>query len=467
MPQETMCWSETEFARHRRNTLVATCTSYILVILDTSVVNVALQSIAQSLNGDISSLQWVVSAYTVVFAALLLTGGALGDMVGARRAYVWGLAIFTGASAICSLAGNLPMLLAGRALQGIGAAILVPCSLALLAHTFSDPNERSRAISVWAACGGVALVLGPVVGGFLVSKFGWPSIFLLNIPLGIVGIVMSRSSPPEHTRDRRIDLLGQILAIVSLSAFMITLIEGPHWRWTSWTTISGASVAIVTLVLFLRVQATSEHPMLPLDLFRIKEFTGVCLVFAFSMFAFAGVLFVTSLYLQTQQHLSPFATGLALLPLSVFVTAGNLSSARLSTKFGSSKILCVGMAMQATGFFLLSIKGPDGGAPEQLAPALSLIGLGGGLGAPTLTSVLVSVVDKTTTGIASGVGNTARQIGAAFGVAVCGVLISTEATVTQGFRSATAVAAALALLNAIVSVVFLKGQDRGERSQPR
>lgn len=457
-----MCWSETEFARHRRNTLIATCMSYILVILDTSVVNVALQSIAQSLKGDISSLQWVVSSYTVAFAALLLTGGALGDIVGARRAYGWGLAVFTVASAVCSLAGDLPMLLVGRALQGVGAAMLVPCSLALLAQTFSDPNDRSRAISLWAACGGVALVLGPVVGGFLVSKFGWPSIFLLNIPLGLIGIAMSRGGLPEHTHDRRIDLPGQILAITSLSAFTITLIEGQHFGWTSWATISGSSIAIVALVLFLRVQATSDHPMLPLDLFGIKKFMGVCIVFAFSMFAFAGVLFVTSLYLQTQHHLAPFATGLALLPLSVFVTVGNLSSARLSIKFGASRVLCVGMSLQAAGFFLLSIKGPEGASLEQLAPALSLIGLGGGLGAPTLTSVLVSVVDKTRTGIASGVGNTARQIGAAFGVAVCGVLISTPANVTQGFRTAATVAAVLALLNVAVSVVFLKGQEGAE-----
>lgn len=433
----------------QRRVLAATALSYVVVILDTSIVNVALERIADEFGTGITGLQWVVNAYVLSFASLLLTGGALGDRLGARDVYLAGLAIFAVASALCGAAIDLPMLTAARILQGIGAAMLVPCSLSLINQAFPDPIRRAAAIGLWAGFGGVAMAAGPVVGGVLIHLLGWRAIFLVNVPIGVFGLLLTVRVRREagSTPGRHLDLVGQGAAIVALGLLVAVLIEGPVLGWGSPIIVFGAAADLAVWGVFLMLETRQAQPMLPLVFFKDRVFSSSALASMVSASTFYGLIFVMSLYLQHIRGFSPLQTGLAFLPLTGLVTAGSFLSGLLVRAYGPRRSLCIAFGIYATGFLGL-IAAITNHATWLSAPAMMLIGFAAGFITPAVTAAMMGTVDKGRAGIAAGVLNAARQTGAALGVAIFGAVVSTQEGLVIGLQAALWGAVAVSLLAA-------------------
>ena len=444
----------------QRRVLAATSISYIVVILDTSIVNVALGSIADALATNTAGLQWVVNAYTLAFASLLLTGGALGDRLGAKNVYFAGLAVFTLASALCGVAPNLAALTGARVLQGIGASMLVPCSLMLINRAYADPGERGRAIGLWAACGGAAMAGGPLIGGILIHAFGWRSIFLANLPIGLIGLWLTsrvasteradrveRIGPPPATR--HLDLAGQVTAIVALGSLIAVLIEGHSFGWRSPWILSGIALSVLAAGSFFAIESKRSQPMLPLSLFGNLIFSSAAFVSMISAMTFYGLIFTLSLYFQQVRAYSPLLTGLAFLPLTALVTAGSMSAARFVRMFGPRRPICVALGIYTMGF-LGMLMSTDTSPYWLIALPMPAIGFFAGLITPMATRSLMDTVDKNRAGIAAGVLNSARQTGAALGVAVFGAMLTTPDQFERGMHTAMAMAAAVSLTAALV-----------------
>jgi DHA2 family methylenomycin A resistance protein-like MFS transporter len=430
--------------------IVATSLGFAVVQLDVSVVNVALRPIGAALGGDVSALQWVVNAYTVVFAALILTAGALGDRVGARRVFLAGFGVFTAASLACGLAPSLGVLVAARAVQGAGAAALVSCSLALLSHAFPDPTERGRAVSLWAAGASVALTGGPLVGGVLTQAFGWRAIFFINLPIGAAAVWLTVARVAETPSDakRGVDLAGQVAAIVALTALAGAMIEGGQRGFGDPFVLAAFLVAILAGAAFLRVERAGRTPMLPLSLFSSRTFSGASAIGLAVNVAFYGLIFVFSLYFQTVQGLSALQTGLAFAPTTLAVMGGNLVAPRCAIRWGPARVLAAGGALMAIGVLALLVI--DRGTPYGVIVApLVLVGLGVGLIVPVMTASLLGSVDPALSGVASGALNTARQTGSVIGVSLYGALFA-SARIT-GIHVGLAISAALALLTVLLA----------------
>ncbi|MBP1038411.1 MFS transporter [Serratia fonticola] len=325
--------------------LLATSLSYVIVILDTSIVNVALEPISASFQTGVSGLQWVVNAYTLTFACLLLTGGTLGDRMGAKRIYLAGLLVFSAASALCGLAPTLMVLVIARVLQGIGAAMLVPCSLTLINGAYTNTDERASAIGKWAGFGGIAMAAGPLVGGVLIHLLGWRSIFLVNVPLALLGAWLTtriRSEEVAIHSTRHLDGAGQMLAIVALASSVAVLIESAELGWSSRWIAAGVLGSTVAWALFVVTEAKSREPMLPLRFFKSAVFSTAALVSMISALVFYGLFFLLSLYFQTIRGWGALQTGLAFLPLTVFVTIGSFLSGALGKRYGSLRLVAGG-----------------------------------------------------------------------------------------------------------------------------
>lgn len=454
--------------------LAATGVSYVIVLLDASIVNVALHGISGSLGVGVDGLQWVVNAYTLAFAALLLTGGTLADRWGARRAYLAGLSLFTAASAGCGLATGLPLLAAGRAVQGLGAALLVPAALPLIDQAHPEPESRARAIGIWMSLGGVAMAAGPVIGGGLISWLGWRAAFFVNLPVGLAGVWLARrvteqratgkpstgkpiagkratgkraTHPPTLPTPQRLDLTGQLTAILALGLPITVLIQGRDWNAPLvWAALALSGVAAAA---FLLAERRSRHPMLPLSLFRDRVFAASTVVSATSALVFYGLLFVCGLYFQQVRGYPPVRAGLALLPLTASVAVGGFGSARTARLLGPRRSMCVAFGAYAVG--ALGLLGASGSSPywRVLAPMV-VIGLAGGFISPAATAPALGTVAKARAGIAAAALNTARQSGSAAGVAAFGTLVTAAQPFSRGLHAvlwliALASAAAAAL----------------------
>lgn len=397
----------------KRLLLTGTTLGFVVVQLDVTIVNVALQRIGTTLGGNVTSLQWIVNAYTLTFASLILTAGALGDRLGARRVFVTGFAIFGVGSLACALSNSTPMLIAARAVQGVGASILVPCSLAIINRSFPTEAERNKAVSIWAAGASVAVAAGPVIGGILIATAGWRSIFYVNVPLAIVGIwLVSRySQETERTRQSRIDWPGQALAILALADLAFTIIEGAG----AW----GYALFAVAVIAFIVVESRSRSPMLPLGLFKDATFSATTTIGWVINVAFYGLIFVLSLFFQRTLRFSALETGLAFLPMTGMILPANLASGLLATRVGPRLPIIAGQIVMTLG--CLALLGAGAGTPYwHLAPQMLLLGGGIGLVVPSMTSAQLGTVDKSRSGIASGVLNAARQAGSVVGVALLG-----------------------------------------------
>jgi MFS transporter, DHA2 family, methylenomycin A resistance protein len=424
-------------------TLAAMSLGYAVVQLDVTIVNTALASISASLGGAVAELQWVVSAYTIAFAAFILTAGALGDRLGAKRIFMAGFAIFTAASLACALAPQAAVLIAARALQGFGAAILVPNSLALLNHAFPDERARGRAVAVWAAGASLALTAGPFVGGALITLVGWRAIFLVNLPIGLVGLWLTLRHARETTRhpQHELDLPGQCAAILALGSLAGALIEGGARGFDDAFVVAGFIAAAVAGVLFVRQEARARQPMLPLALFAQPMFAASSLVGLLVNIAIYGLLFVLSLYFQEVNGFSPFMTGLAFVPMLGAVLPVNLIAPRVAERIGAPLTIATGALVSAAACLALLFVAPG---TSYLAMCLQLVAMSCGLGllVPPLTSTLLGSVERQRSGIAAGVLNATRQTGSVLGVALFGALVGRSGAFMSGMHASLAIAAA-------------------------
>jgi DHA2 family methylenomycin A resistance protein-like MFS transporter len=434
---------------------------YCVVQLDVTIVNTALSSIGTSLGGGVTELQWVVSAYTIAFAALILTAGALGDRVGAKKVFMAGFAIFTAASLACALAPTAITLIAARAVQGVGAAILVPNSLALLNHVYPDEKERGRAVGIWAAGASLALTAGPLAGGGIIALVGWRSIFLVNLPIGLTGLWLTWRYAEETARssNRELDLAGQAPAIGALACLAGAIIEGGALGWSNPWVVAGFVASAVLAALFLFQERRARQPMLPLSLFNHRIFALTSAVGLLVNVAFYGLIFVLSLYFQQINGLSPFATGLAFLPMMGAVLPVNLLAARGAERFGAPAIIAAGAAIAGAGS--VALIGIDL-STSYWAICAQLIAIGAGLGllVPPLTSALLGSVEKARSGIAAGVLNATRQTGSVLGVALFGSLIGHANTFIPGARESLIISATLLLGAAVTIVIGGLGQKK-------
>jgi DHA2 family methylenomycin A resistance protein-like MFS transporter len=427
-------------ARTRRTgpVLAAVTLGFAVIQLDVSVVNVAVRALATGLGAGVSGVQWVVDGYTLTFAALILSAGALGDRIGARRMLLAGFGVFIAASAACGASGSIVMLVAARLVQGAGAAALGACSLALLSHTFPDPGERARAVGIWAAGGSAALASGPLAGGVLIALFGWRAIFFINVPLGLAGcwLLGRYAAETPLTKDRAMDLRGQGLAVAALVALAWSTITAGARGFGSWPVLAGYAVAGAAMAAFValerRRERRRERPMVPLRLLRSR---ALCIGFVINS-VFYGLIFAFSLFLQRRDGLSALATGLAFLPVMLAIVATNVLGGRLP----GGRAVVSGSVLMGTGclMVLASLALP------VLIAGLSVTGLGIGLIAPAITSSLLGSVARSRSGVASGALTAFRQTGSMLGVALSGTLLAAHGLV-WGIRLACVLSAGLLL----------------------
>ena len=439
--------------------VVATSLGFVLVQLDVSILNVALARIGAALGTGLVGLQWVVDAYTIAFASLMLSAGALGDRIGARRAYLSGFLLFVLASLGCGLAPGIGMLIAARAVQGIGAALLVPCSLALLTHAcHGDATARGRAISLWTAAASVSLAAGPVIGGVLIDTFGWRSIFLINLPIGAAGLWLTQAfvedTPPHGSS---FDGMGQALALITLLVLTGTVIEAGRLGFGSAIVLFGFAFSAVAATCFVIVEARRRDPMLPLHFFRQPAFSSAAAIGLLVNLTLYGGIFVLGLYLQQVRRYSPMLSGFAFLPFPVALGLSNLASGRLGGRPRLGAPMAGGLLLAGLGFLLLGRLGTATSYAAML-PGLVVIPAGIGLAVPLMTSALLSTVPASHSGVAAGVLNTVRQAGGGIGVALFGALMAARGV--AGIQTAFASSAVLLAGGALIAATGIRPPAR-------
>jgi DHA2 family methylenomycin A resistance protein-like MFS transporter len=434
-------------------TFAAVCLGFFAVILDTTIVNVALPAIGTSFHTTVTSLQWAVNGYNIVFAALLLTCGALADRRGGKRAFGLGTAIFVAGSLACGLAPAFPVLLAGRVIQGLGAALLLPASLHLIAHAYPEPAARTRAVAGWAACAGAATATGPVIGGILVDSVGWRAIFLVNLPVGAIAItLLARHTTETATSRRALDRPGQLLGIITLVAVAFGITEaGPH-GWASLLTLVPLAIAAAALAAFAVTERKVAAPLLPPSLLAHRSFSAAAGVGLLLNFGIYGQVFVLSLYFQQQRHFSALSTGLMLLPFAALTMVGPPVTGRLIPRLGARNVMITGQCLAAAGTAILAVASLH--TPYlALVPGLFLLGLGMAATMPSMTASVMIAAPREFAGIASGILNAARQVGGVLGVALLGALIADRARFTAGMHTALAIVTGTFLLGAVLAAL--------------
>ena len=446
--------SGTRPAPRRGMVLAAATLGFGVINLDVSVVNVAVKPIGTALGGGVSGVQWVVDAYTLVFAALILSAGALGDRSGHKRLLMAGFAVFTLASAACGLVPAIGELIAARAVQGAGAAALGASSLSLINHTYPDAAGRARAVSVWTAGGAATLAAGPLIGGLLIAAVGWRSIFFINLPLGALGWWLTRRYATTTPADpgRGTDLPGQVTAIIALTALAGSTIEAGSAGSRLPLVYGGYALAAAAGAAFIAIEHARERPMLPLSLFRMRAFSTAACAGLLVNLVFFGLIFAFSLFLQRQQGLSPLATGLAFLPVTVLIVVSNLVAGRILPARGTRAVAWAGALLMGAG--CLAMLGLLAARADPLVPALiaglSLTGFGIGLVVTAITAALLGSVAPAQSGIASGTFTAFRQTGSVLGVALFGTLLA-------GLHPSTGLEVTFAIGAGLVAVVAALG----------
>jgi EmrB/QacA subfamily drug resistance transporter len=458
------------FAEENRKwwTLGAVAFGLFMIMLDNTVVFVALTSIQSDLHISTSELEWVVNGYALTFAVLMLTGGKLADMFGRRLIFVVGLSIFTASSLACGLATGAAFLISARIVQGVGAALMNPATLSIITATF-PPKQRGTAIGIWVGVSAMALAIGPLVGGILTEQINWSWIFFINVPVGIAGIIVSRLAIDEsrdESEEQRLDLPGLLSSGIALFGLTYGLIEGNNYGWGSTRILLSFALAAVALAIFVLLEMKQRVPMLDLTLFRNSTFTGANTTMLLVALAMFGVFFFNSLYLGQILHYSPIQTGATFLPLTILIVFVAPIAGKFSDKIGSRWLMGAGLVLLSGS--LLSFSTLDANSSFwDILPGLILGGFGMSLAmTPTTAAAMGSVpVDKA--GVGSAVLNSMRQVGGSLGIALMGAIVAASVSVpptspafsdqfVEGYHNALHTAAVIALLGAVVAVATVR-----------
>ncbi|MEV6601074.1 MFS transporter [Actinoplanes sp. NPDC051346] len=444
--------------------LVAVALGTFMTYLDNNVVNVALPSIQRDLGLTISGLEWIASAYILVFAGLLLAGGRIADVLGMRGTFFTGLAVFAVASVVAGFAGSQETLIAARAVQGIGAALLTPASLALLPELFPDPRERGAAIGVWGAVGALALAVGPLVGGWLSENTSWGWIFLINAPIGVVTAVLAALTLPAGRRVARgLDLPGLATSSLALFALTYALIEGSSRGWTSGTILTGFGIAAVAAVAFVVIEARSASPMVDLAFLRMRVFTGGLLAMGLWAFGVFGIYFYTAIYLQSVLGFTPTEAGAAFVPMALVMAVTATLAPRLEVRFGAARTVAGALVLMAVAVGGIATNG-EGTVYLDLLPWFVLYGVGAGMMVP-LNNVIVGALPANRAGIAAGMLNVSREVFGLLGITILGAILTNRAAAAtgselhrylEGYQFSLVVAAILVAVGVPVSLYALR-----------
>ncbi len=406
-------------------TLIAACFALFMAILDNLVVNIALPTISRELNATTTQLQWIVSAYTLIFASLQITAGGLGDRLGRKRWFLFGLGLFTCASLLGALSQNITMLIFARAVQGLGAAFIMPLSLSLISVAF-PPEERGKALGIWSAISVSGLALGPIVGGFLVQYANWHWVFIINIPIGIIAFFVA-SAVVQESRDTSgtvvLDIPGTVLITGAIASLTWGLIEAGNRGWGNTLILAAFAAAVVLTATFIAVEARTEKPMVPLRFFRSTTFSGANMdSFAIS-FLIAGVAFYLTLYLQNIHGFSPVRAGLAMLPMVATMMIFSPISGTLIGRIGSRLLISIGMCIAGIGTLLFLRSGVHS-SYLAIVPAYVVMGFGMSLIFAPMTTAVLNSVESEKSGVASAINGAIREIGTAFGIALLGTIMN-------------------------------------------
>lgn len=457
---------------NRAALLTVTCLGQFMVLLDSTIVGAALPDMQQRLHTQLNGLQWIVDAYVLLVAMLLLSGGVFADRFGRKRVFLTGVAVFTVASVLCSVAPSIGWLITGRVMQGIGAAALSPASLALLAAAHPVPQERVKAIGLWAGFSGIGLAAGPLAGGLLVEAFGWPAIFLVNVPIGAVLLlaglrILGESCNPNAPA---IDMPGTVLSVLGVGALTYGLIEGGSRGWTSLLILGGFAAAAVILAIFVVVEGRGSTPMLPLRLFRQRLFTVSNTAMVVVGFALMGSSFFFSQFFVYVQGSSILRAGLQTLPTSLAMVIVSPYAGRLAARYGFRIMVTIGLSLAGLGLVALGFVHADTGYGDVWW-RLAIVGIGFALTMSPLTGAAIQAVDPQEGGLASGVSSTTRQVGAVLGVALLGAIVHTRqsggASFEAGLDSAFVAAGAVTLASAMFTGLWLARSKPAEDPRPR
>jgi EmrB/QacA subfamily drug resistance transporter len=461
-------------------TLAAVSVGLFMIMLDNTVVNVALPSMQRSLHLKLADLEWVVAGYALTFAAFMLTGGKLADLFGRRLLFMVGLVVFTGASLACGLAPNGGFLIGSRVVQGLGGALMNPATLSIITATF-EPRERGKAIGIWAGVSALALAIGPLVGGLLTEHANWNWIFFINVPIGIIGLVTAPlliAESRDTSLHQRPDLPGLATSAIGLFALTYAFIEANTYGWGSTRIVLAFGVAVVAIAVFVALERTQRAPMLDLSLFRNRTFTGANTAMLFVGLAMFGTFLYLTLYMQNIAHYSPVKSGATFLPMTILIILVAPNAGRLSDRFGSRWFVGGGMALLAVMLFYYSTISAHA-TFWALLPGLLIGGFGMGITMTPVTAAAMSSVAVDKAGVGSAVLNSMRQVGGSLGIAVMGAIVA-HVTATSlaagdpqpvaflhGFHDSLRVASGIALAGAVVATFAIRTHagQQAERGQ--
>ena len=438
-------------------TLAAVSVGLFMIMLDNTVVNVALPSMRRSLHMSLSELEWVVAGYALTFAAFMLIGGKLADFFGRRLIFMVGLGVFTGASLACGLAPSGGFLIGARIVQGLGGALMNPATLSIISATFA-PRERGRAIGIWAGVSAMALAIGPLVGGLLTQHVNWNWIFFVNVPVGLLGLLLAPALIDESrdtSSEQRLDAPGLATSALGLFALTYAFIEANSYGWSSGRILGAFALAAVSLVAFVLLERHQRAPMLDLSLFRNRTFAGANGAMLFVGLAMFGTFFYVSLYMQNVLHYSPVQAGASFLPMTILVILIAPRAGALTDRVGSRWLVGGGMTLLALMLFYFT----QLGAHESfwtLLPGLLLGGFGMGMTMTPVTAAAMSAVAVDKAGVGSAVLNSARQVGGSLGIAVMGAIVASASDYLTGFHDALRVGSGLCLAGALVAVLAIR-----------
>jgi EmrB/QacA subfamily drug resistance transporter len=414
---------------NRWRILVILVLALLVTSIDHTIINVALPSVVSDLGASAAQLQWVVAAYTVVFAGLLLTAGSLGDRFGRRHALGVGLLTFLAGSVMSATAASTTALIAGRGVMGVGGALIMPTTLSILVNAFGDPRERAKAIAIWTAASGAGIALGPIAGGALMRNFAWGSVFWMNVPLLAIAFVGTLHVVPD-SRDphaTRLDPIGALLSIVAIGSLVYAFIEAPEHGWTSRTTMATFLVGVVAGSWFVRWELRRDEPMLDMRLFANRGFSAGSVTLSMLFFAMAGTVFLQAQYLQFVLGYAPLVAGAALVPAAIGMMFGTGLGAHLSAHLGERGAVVAGTVLAASGVAVQAAF-IDGTSYAPTGIGLLLFGIGAGMAMPAATDLIMSTLPPARAGVGSAVNDTVREIGGALGVAVIGSVAASSFT---------------------------------------